>query len=150
MNAERLEKLAAFLDTLPAPLFNFARWLGDGELPPAEALAKGGGCGTTACAIGWAPAVFPEHWQWFKRKGETGRLVGLKPEHRGWWLDPVRDAEHFFGLVPGDTDYLFTPHDHDEGGCTWDDTGCLLPDEDATAKDVAAHIRRFIKAGGDY
>lgn len=44
MKAERLLRLAEFLDTIPAERFDLSSWVGDG---------------TTACAMGWA-ATMPE------------------------------------------------------------------------------------------
>lgn len=77
MHRDRLERLAALLDTVPADQFNLRHW----------------DCGTTACAVGWA-ARDPG----FQAEGLrlVGRELGLVPKYddeTGIWA-----AEAFFGL----------------------------------------------------
>ena len=70
MNVERLAKLADFLDTVHPSKFDLDHWLG-GSNPQkmAESPSEPGDCGTTACAVGWFPAIFPEDWQWENEDG---------------------------------------------------------------------------------
>jgi hypothetical protein len=55
MNAQRLLKLADFLDTVDPSNFNYNYWhtgLREPRTAPQEPE-----CGTTACALGWAAHV---------------------------------------------------------------------------------------------
>ena len=71
MRADRLLKLADFLDTVDEKKFNYCVW-GQidamGEFEPVEGtsitteeLLKVN-CNTSACALGWCPTVWPEEW----------------------------------------------------------------------------------------
>lgn len=60
MNIERLKKLADFLEFDPRVKghFNLMTYVNIEEGNPAQL----GDCGTTACALGWMPFIFPEDW----------------------------------------------------------------------------------------
>lgn len=137
MNAERLEKLAAFLDNLPPEKFDFATIMEIEGLPPLEALAAGSHrCGTVGCAIGWCPAAFPDVFEW---NGYEVRLIEKTQEDGEEFYKWNFDAAcKFFELSPGVADFLFMP-----GGGFYSNTVY----GNATPADVAAHIRRFIKEG---
>lgn len=115
INFERLEKLATFLDVLPPKKFWFGTLISDMDSK---------GCGTVCCAIGWTPKVFPELVRWGSFGVET--MNGA--------LNFSSVSEFLFGLDTLQTDCLFDPHCPRE---------CPLP-RTATAKQVAAHIRKFI------
>ena len=157
MNKERLLKLADFLEALPAGKFDYRKWVGsswDGEQLPEPVK-----CNTTACAFGWATAI-PE----FKALGLviTKRKVSDVP-HVALATDEDEECEEFtrteragkeiFDLEPEEVMYLFVPGDytHDEGD-NYDMDNPLAeagypdrPDEYASAKEVAAHIRQFVE-----
>lgn len=134
MNAERLLVLAAFLETVPPHRWDFssivgANWQGKTDLS----------CGTTACALGWATQI-PE-------LNEAGMRL---PDFQEAWEDRVlglsflfRDAERVFDISGNDSDYLFNPADDEDVAV---DTGQLMPR--ASAREVAAHIRSFVRGGG--
>jgi hypothetical protein len=163
VQAARLLKLADFLATLPNRRFCFVSWVGDSPGPGGEVPKLGAaGCGTTACAMGWATAI-PA----FRRLGlglaawkgtpEEPCLspfvyVTLKkwgePENLYQALDRSFDvAISVFGLTVPEARMLFSPGEDCEkmrvGGkeTPWD-----LCDDDATAKDVARQLRRFVRA----
>lgn len=90
MNVERLKKLAEGLLTVVDPKhFNMNLWI-DGEGIPGE-------CGTTGCAIGWCPKIFPDDWRYGYKLPRLTHATGLV----------VRDVEEFFGLSADQCDYLF-------------------------------------------
>jgi hypothetical protein len=128
---KRLLKLADFLEKLKPARFDYGEWVGK--------TWQGGldlSCGTTACALGWAAAM-PE----FRRLGL--RLIAYDPEHPEGG-GTVRDIEtgaedqdaavRVFGLDSLGACELFLPG-----------PGGDFPKADATPKQVAKHIRRFVK-----
>lgn len=48
-------------------------------------------CGTSACAAGWLPVVFPKHWKW-----QHGTHPVLK--NGSCWHGPWGDLAEFFGI----------------------------------------------------
>jgi hypothetical protein len=137
----RLNRLADFLDTLPDKLFDFRQYINVGENRPEKALEVGGGCGTTACAVGWAPAVFPSLLKWDLEAGE----VCYRGENRLGDDDGSLDREShhtamdFFGLSDMEATWLFVPRG------LWESSGRLSGD--ASPRRVAAHIRKFLVSG---
>lgn len=115
MNADNLEKLAAFLDELPERKFYFGYLI---------SVWNNKGCGTVCCAIGWTPAVFPELVEW---KECTVSWRGCEK------ADLADISEELFGIDDCEYRFLFEPSSFK----------CPL-NMDATAKEVAAHIRSFI------
>ncbi len=120
----RLLKLADKLDSVPDEQFSYLSWVGsDWEGKPDLS------CGTTACALGWATTI-PS----FRKLGL--RLHGAVPESpSGTDFDA---ATGIFGLAYSESIYLFK----------WEvrppTTGLdRSPGAYATAKEVAAHLRRF-------
>lgn len=124
---DRLSRLADFLDTLPPERFDFGTWASDADINQ---------CGTTACALGWATTI-PE----FQALGLQLRpvedpiikcFVALES-----WVDDsntfaasIAACGSVFGLTSKEAQYLFFPEYH-------------LP-FDASANQVAAHIRKFV------
>jgi hypothetical protein len=124
----RLLKLAAFLEKLPPNRFNFATWVGCHWNGAADLS-----CGTTACALGWATTI-PE----FQRLGLRMRKVrGLPPfpcikRSNYYGINAAHHAANkLFDLEMHESQSLFVP-------------GYGL-NSDATAKQVAKHIRKFVK-----
>lgn len=123
---DRLLFLADFLMSLPKEKFDYNIYMIDTE------------CGTVACALGWA-ATLPK----FNR-------LGLSVEKRAYGYE-LKDnltgsvgasaAARIFGLALDEVHFLFHPlasicdDDENEGRL-----GC-----DATTKEVAEHIRSFVK-----
>lgn len=137
---KRLEKLAGFLETLPKQKFDFGEIAVERGLPMAEALAAGRKeCGTVGCAIGWMPAAFPQAMEW-SRTCSTDTLPDVKSRTTG--STDFNAACEFFGLTRTEANHLFLPLgpllDEDSSG----NNGLGY---DATPKQVARHIRRFLK-----
>lgn len=122
MNRERLLRLATFLDALPAERFDFSNWVGKnwGGMPDLS-------CGTTACAVGWA-ATLPDMGLTLDPKNNWGGITMNKGQ------DPLRAACTAFDLSDDDAEKLFV-------SC-WGREGRLPLD--ASAQEVAAHIRKFV------
>lgn len=116
----RLLKLAAFLVQLKPEKFNYRYWV-------SEKDSKG--CGTVCCAGGWCPVVFPRYWRY-----ASGESIALR--EGGNSVSTIGDLAAFFGIRYMLAKYLFMP----AGGV---DSGPLP--SSATAKEVAAHIRKFCK-----
>lgn len=132
MKADLLLKLADFLDTLPDDQFDICQWtnneLGDGYYGPPSMDQTGPACGTAGCSLGWACTM-----EEFKSLGLFMNIYG-DPEYKG--NTTYRAAADLFEIELPDAHYLFCP-----SISKWD--GCL-PD-DATGKDAAEHIRKFVK-----
>lgn len=139
---ERLLKLAAFLKTVPEKHFNLSSFVSfdagydylnalqiktkeqciNNLTKVGKTLKENPICGSTACAVGWCPTVFPRSFIW--DVNETVRLKNnLKKAN-------FSAAEEFFGLSYEDCEYLFTPdaYDNDRQG----------------PKSVAYRIERFV------
>jgi hypothetical protein len=155
MNKERLELVAKKLESLPPERFNYSSWIGK-NWEGAQDLS----CGTTACALGWA-ATIPElqeaglcivaGWDY-----ACDPYVALSTRRQ-----PVRQYEAnyesvvaamwVFELTEDEVSFLFIPEspqaheEHEEA-----EEHCTALVDTATATEVAAHIRKFIEAGGIY
>ena len=126
IRADRLEKLAAFLDTLPKEKFDF------------DTVWESGDCGSVGCAIGWTPVVFPDlvrrlhpHSRYFYagKYGKTERDY----DELAMWL---------FSMPAVDSHALFTPGFASDAKAP----GCRRLNSQASPKAVAKNIRRYIAA----
>lgn len=123
---DRLEKLAAFLDTLPRKKFRFDRVWRFQE------------CGTVGCAIGWTPVVFPHL---VRRSAQTSQLFYRGKAGRSLQsYDGV--AAWLFGMSKDDAVRLFTPSYTKSSADAA--PGCVALGPDTTPKLVAKNIRRYI------
>ena len=141
VSRDRLLKLAEFLEALPRKRFDYGTFVGEGY-KGAQDLS----CGTTACALGWA-ATMPA----FRRLG-----LHLELDKDYWGTDD--DGVELFDASPavgGVTDtaagqviflltlrqssFLFMP------SVQYGTPPRNAPECEATPKQVAKHIRRFIK-----
>jgi len=137
MNKKRLLKLADFLDSLSKQKFDFGCVANQYGKPMKEALKAGKhACGTVACAIGWTPAVFPRLVKWVNEwtygddiKNATELTVQVKESGANSY---IRVGEELFDLTWYESYNLFTP-------------GVLDAGENATPKQVAKQIRKFVK-----
>jgi len=135
----RLLALADLLQKLPAKRFNYSSWVGDDWGGKSDLS-----CGTTACAFGWATTM-PS----LRRLGLVLHKVHqdiseVKLHKNGKYLEPDKAAREVFGLSYGEFEYLFVPYSGREL------TSYKLPEsylgDRASAKEVAAHIRKFVEA----
>ena len=124
--AERLLKIADFLEELPPEKFNFRDYVSESK----------NDCGTVCCAIGWLPKIFPEDFYWINPNYKfitSGRVVVLS---RSTPLEP-HSGQHFLDLNDADWYRLFVP----------DYVRPIKPNRlppDTTAKELAIHIREFV------
>ena len=95
MKTQRLLKLASFLDKVHPTKFNFGTWVGGQERPfdMAKEPRSKGVCGTTACAIGWCPALWPDAWTW-----NTNALPVLARNVNSQSAYPTLQAAEWFGI----------------------------------------------------
>lgn len=132
----RLLSLAEFLDKLPPERFYFGRWVGISWQGKSDLS-----CGTTACAFGWGTTI-PALRKAGLRLGLTNHgfgVVHLKdkmPSENA----PEEAAAKVFGLSKEDFDYLFFPYEETEAYRY----GREAPSINASAKEVAKHIRNFV------
>lgn len=130
MNVERLLKLADFLEKIPEDHFDMDNWVSvdsfvDEETYVIEQKHLPGdpeklSCGTTACAFGWATALWPEELYF------DGCHVRLQDESEDpfFHLSGFSAAREFFGLQSPDlADLFFSPEtfDYERAATTPDD-----------------------------
>lgn len=135
MNADKLLQLADFLEQLPPERFDFCHWVsGDWEQEQPLSLYS---CGTAGCAGGWATVIWPDEL----------KLINQVPTLRGEVTDygePIVGVDalaKFFGIRREESVYLFLP----EGEFAPELRGKKQLPRTATATEVAAHIRQFVK-----
>lgn len=142
MNDERLLHLAGFLEALPEKKFYYGAVVNGEDVP-----RKTFDCGSTACAVGWCPIAFPEHFKYLERFMDEdlqievfammdGRTYGTAI--RVYAYQRNNELEEFFGIDNPEVLGLFYPGKQDligEPSLTGD----------ASAKEVASMIRRFVK-----
>jgi len=127
---KRLIALASFLEKkVPKKRFDFDRVVGPG--------GSARRCGTSACAMGWAPSV-PLLRKAGLRRDYAGRLRTLNTTGAHYlsiacWLFDIKFEE---------ANFLFTPGLPDA-----ENTYTLLP-SDAGPRDVASRIRNFVRVKG--
>lgn len=137
MNTDRLLRLAAFLETLPPERFNYGQWVGDDWAGKPDLS-----CGTAACALGWAMSLPDMGVPPAKRYlTSSGRAKAVWEYDDGTDREPLDVAQVAFDLVRHDAKFLFIPGHTPQSG---------KPQEDAEPQEVAAHIRKFVEAGGIY
>ncbi len=124
-NYRRLEKLAAHLETgkLGHGKFDFDHF--------NRGTMDRNGCGTSGCALGECPIMFPRHWKFSADQG----FPVLKTTVCG---SPMVSATQFFGISYENAGQLFNP----DTSAPWNKTPLW---GNATRHQVAAAIRRFIK-----
>lgn len=102
MSRERLERLASLLDTVKPEHFNLTGWYTGRYTATAEFTPDNiQGCGTTACAVGWACTI-PEF-----------RNAGLYMTQRNApafeALEGYEAVSRFFEIDADKTRWLFSP-----------------------------------------
>lgn len=139
VSKRRLLKLAAFLRTLPRKQFDYSWWVTE----VGEKLQKTGrpeiGCGTVACALGWAPAVIRNIKLRIVPESTfgTGRFLSFEFSVDGEDCPTALCAAKMaFQITGKQAEFLFTASDYN-----W-----AL--KNATPKQVAARIERFVKQEG--
>jgi hypothetical protein len=126
MNKERLEKLANHLLTgqLGHKNFNLDHW--NTGFKQDESFNQ---CGTTGCAIGECPIIFPEYWRFEPKDGLP--ILKQTPEKNNWGI-VWECIMAFFEISHENTQYLFSNESYELGGYT-------------AKEEVAERILNFIK-----
>ncbi len=137
LHADRLEKLASFLEQLPRKKFDFSAIVCGTDMPRKDL-----GCGSQACAIGWCPVVFPRLAEYYREPHpwSTDLSIFVRPKGETYG-DMIDVGRVLFGLSPNETEALFDPN------CSVcrEDLRLAETGENATPKAVAKNIRKFIK-----
>ncbi len=135
---KRLLALAGLLESLPTGTFDYSDFCMTDDTkeqkPGTDVLEDPIACGTTACAVGWAPAIPAARklgYAWLVN--EFGQPDFFKNGRR---IRIDRFAKSFFGLSGKAFGLLFYPG-------SWLG-GLHSPPSDATAEAVAEHIRNFV------
>lgn len=139
-----LEELATLLEELPPERFDYFVWVGANWQGQRDLS-----CGTTACAAGWATTL-PSYQArgLFLGQAEDDFDLGLNifspmvQTVEGEWLDQTEAMAHVLDIPQDEAELLFVPRTKDG------DLGMEAPESNASAKEVAAHIRRYIEVKG--
>lgn len=130
LNKRRLNKLADYLDALPARKFDLDHWIASYENGYPREDGKKYKCGTTACALGHA-GLIPS----FRRAGLKTEMAPNATQGEVT-LDGLEHGTHaaeiFFDLRSEEADYLFLPEYYGKR---------------QGPKTVAGRIRRLIRDG---
>lgn len=139
-----LEELATLLEELPPERFDYFVWVGS-----TWQGQKDLSCGTTACAAGWATTL-PS----YRAKGlflgqdeddvEFGSSIFypmVQTVDRDW-LSQTEAMAYVLDISEDEAWLLFVPQAKDGN------LDLEAPDANASAKEVAAHIRRYIEVKG--
>lgn len=94
-------------------------------------------CGTSGCALGELPFVFPEQ---FRLDRECCGVTYLYSKEM---YSEFTLAAKWFDISYNESSFLFSPNDDN-------DTDINLLKSSATKEQVAQHIREFVKAEGVY
>lgn len=136
----RLLQLAELLENLPPERFDYSTWVGEDWKGKADLS-----CGTTGCALGWATTIPSLRKAGLRMRaflsGNGGYVVLLRNGRKV--AESEKAAEEVFGISNKEAIYLFN-------GTTrppekFEDKLKTSPDWDATPKQVAKHIKRFVK-----
>jgi hypothetical protein len=142
---QRLLALAELLETLPRKRFDYSHWAGD-EWKGKTDLS----CGTSACALGWATTMPSLRKLGLRLVKDLSGWVAVKLiSKNGTFMNETEAAHEVFGVSEQEFQYLFIPGDDDEDeDITLPELGLntYAPGENATPKQVAKHIRKFVKA----
>jgi hypothetical protein len=149
VSKRRLLALAEFLRKLPPKRFEFGVEVSDAWQGKADLS-----CGATACAMGWSTTM-PIFRRLGVRLSEDGSVIimrknSIRNSIRGTW-GYVSVAEEIFGIPYDDAEWLFTPglqrHKFNQWGqlSKLPGAGMVSPDMNASAKEVATHIERYVK-----
>ena len=137
MNAARLLKLAEHLETgkLGHKKFNF-RHFSQGDRQEKRNM-----CGTSGCAIGECPVVWPTKWAYGPVRNSRHNYYPKLKAKRYKYDGVLECAEHFFDLNCSEATALFVSSNAIYVGGFYLEEA--LPT--ATRHEVAARIRKFVE-----
>lgn len=141
------DKLDVVYATMSGKRFNFANWVGLDWLGHEDLS-----CGTSACAIGWGstiPEIRDLGLRIFQSESHFGTFSSIGILHPdGTTSRNIEDVAALFDLDMDEFDYLFVPADQQDEEMVDEceaEYGSRTPNKDATAKEVADHIRSFVE-----
>ena len=139
MNKERLTKLAEYLDNLEEGFWNFSTVTNAKHLKDLLLMcSKDGNCGTTGCALGHVPCIWPDTFRWYQG-GDGAKFfpvyVAHEVEHEG---DIGADIQEFLDIDENEFCYFFEPRGV---------KGCYGLVNSARQYDVAERIRDAVNYG---
>lgn len=130
MNRERLLKMADFLEQVDEQLFDLSDLINyDRDNPNFEDFVLLKPCGTTGCAVGHMPHIFPDDWEYVLDQYDF-RMKG-----KGAWTSCI-DSEEYLDINNKVWEFLFEP--------------CCYPASKRGPKDVATRIRWFAQQKDDF
>lgn len=97
-------------------------------------------CGTSGCAMGEAPVIFPEHYAYPKLTDEDGVML---PYLKGDGRSVGFTFPDFLGITQYHANFLFYPVPYKD---ELQGSGVIRLKGSATKEEVAANIRRYVKA----
>lgn len=142
---DRLMNLASFLDTIPEKNFDYSSYVDNWDGKSQDLIS----CGSTACALGWA-AMMPEIAALGVVLSPSETVKGLGyVTFTGDKITPncnqsLDVGRKVFDLTIEEFYFLFMP-DHHMSFDDEEETSYCSPDENASAKEVANHIRLFVR-----
>ncbi len=140
----RLLKLAEHLASgkLGHKKFDFGAY----NFSPFGTELKPYSCGTSGCAIGECPIVFPRHWKFGENTFPS--LKSFSDNEFGEATE--KSGQIFFGITDDEYEDLFLPQDEKDEDFPYGGQDEISPwnirpiKENATRRQVAASIRRFV------
>lgn len=138
VHRRRLLRLAKFLRRLAPRRFNFAQWIDRNSWKGKADLS----CGTSACAVGWATTI-PQ----FRRLGLRFRVRDTIWGSRGD-LVLIRNKHVIENSVAAIVRRVFGP-EAVRSRLFWPDENPECLDDDASPREVAAMIERFVERCGE-
>jgi hypothetical protein len=131
-----LELLAAKLETETRIPFDYGYWVGNDWDGNPELL-----CGTTVCAGGLATTI-PEFRDLGLRLEMHQGAAALILDNSDHYCEGSSALAHLLSLTYEEAAFIFLPMEYPPNDCEL--TG-HSPNPDATARQMAAHIRRFVE-----
>ncbi len=131
MNKARLQKWANGLRKVNPNNFNIRAWV-NGEYDELE-LVQEHACGTTACAAGYLPLIFPRSWKINETKYPV--LKAAEYEEAGQGHHPDEALTHWFEISYYQAGQIIYESKYDK------------PPRDITPSDVADRIEEIIAEG---
>lgn len=144
MNKERLLKIAKHLEKgeLIHEIFDFNDY---NSIPYNSEKEYKNGCGTSGCAIGEFPAIFPDDWEFRNYHHKyMPRLKGTVDYNDKKNLPSFDEVREYLDIEEVEADFLFTPQDDTLYIFINNDEFHGI-EHDATKEEVAKHIREFVR-----
>ena len=136
LHLKRLLKLSDHLidGKLAHEKFDFGEYSSAFEYEDEDEILKELKCGTSGCAIGECPQLFPKYWEWVR---ET---IQFMPKLKDSKCDEMESGMKFFSINEREYRHLFLPVDQSPGEFGGEQLGFS-----ATKEQVASNIEIFVE-----